>query len=467
MSSGKVVQVIGAVVDVEFPRDSVPKVYDALMVTDKGLTLEVQQQLGDGVVRAIAMGSSEGVSRGLSVDNTGAPISVPVGIETLGRIMDVLGNPIDERGPIGEQERSSIHRAAPTYEELAASEELLETGIKVIDLVCPFAKGGKVGLFGGAGVGKTVNMMELINNIATEHSGLSVFAGVGERTREGNDFYYEMQESKVVNVVNLPESKVAMVYGQMNEPPGNRLRVALTGLTMAEKFRDEGRDVLLFVDNIYRYTLAGTEVSALLGRMPSAVGYQPTLAEEMGVLQERITSTKTGSITSIQAVYVPADDLTDPSPATTFAHLDSTVVLSRDIAAKGIYPAVDPLDSTSRQLDPLIIGTEHYEVARGVQSVLQRYKELKDIIAILGMDELSEDDKMTVARARKIERFLSQPFHVAEVFTGSPGIYVSLKDTISGFKGILAGEYDHLPEQAFYMVGSIEQAVEKAEKMSA
>ena len=467
MSSGKVVQVIGAVVDVEFPRDSVPKVYDALTVTDKGLTLEVQQQLGDGVVRAIAMGSSEGVSRGLSVDNTGAPISVPVGIETLGRIMDVLGNPIDERGPIGEQERSSIHRAAPSYEELAASEELLETGIKVIDLVCPFAKGGKVGLFGGAGVGKTVNMMELINNIATEHSGLSVFAGVGERTREGNDFYYEMQESKVVNIENLPESKVAMVYGQMNEPPGNRLRVALTGLTMAEKFRDEGRDVLLFVDNIYRYTLAGTEVSALLGRMPSAVGYQPTLAEEMGVLQERITSTKTGSITSIQAVYVPADDLTDPSPATTFAHLDSTVVLSRDIAAKGIYPAVDPLDSTSRQLDPLIIGTEHYECARGVQSVLQRYKELKDIIAILGMDELSEEDKMTVARARKIERFLSQPFHVAEVFTGSPGIYVSLKDTIAGFKAILAGEYDHLPEQAFYMVGSIEQAVETAEKMSA
>jgi len=466
MSSGKVVQVIGAVVDVEFPRDSVPKVYDALTITDRGLTLEVQQQLGDGVVRAIAMGSSEGVSRGLSVDNTGAPISVPVGTETLGRIMDVLGNPIDERGPIGEQERSSIHRAAPTYEELAASEELLETGIKVIDLVCPFAKGGKVGLFGGAGVGKTVNMMELINNIATEHSGLSVFAGVGERTREGNDFYYEMQESKVVNIDELSESKVAMVYGQMNEPPGNRLRVALTGLTMAEKFRDEGRDVLLFVDNIYRYTLAGTEVSALLGRMPSAVGYQPTLAEEMGVLQERITSTKTGSITSIQAVYVPADDLTDPSPATTFAHLDSTVVLSRDIAAKGIYPAVDPLDSTSRQLDPLIIGTEHYEVARGVQSVLQRYKELKDIIAILGMDELSEEDKMTVARARKIERFLSQPFHVAEVFTGSPGIYVSLKDTIAGFKGILAGEYDHLPEQAFYMVGSIDQAVEKAEQLN-
>ncbi len=465
MSSGKVVQVIGAVIDVEFPRDSVPQVYDALMVGDKGLTLEVQQQLGDGVVRAIAMGPSEGVSRGLDVENTGAPISVPVGTETLGRIMDVLGNPIDEKGPIGEQERSAIHRAAPTYEELAASDELLETGIKVIDLVCPFAKGGKVGLFGGAGVGKTVNMMELINNIATEHSGLSVFAGVGERTREGNDFYYEMQESGVVNVEEMDKSKVAMVYGQMNEPPGNRLRVALTGLTMAEKFRDEGRDVLLFVDNIYRYTLAGTEVSALLGRMPSAVGYQPTLAEEMGVLQERITSTKTGSITSIQAVYVPADDLTDPSPATTFAHLDSTVVLSRDIAAKGIYPAVDPLDSTSRQLDPLIIGQEHYEVARGVQSVLQRYKELKDIIAILGMDELSEEDKLIVARARKIERFLSQPFHVAEVFTGSPGIYVSLKDTIAGFKGILAGEYDHLPEQAFYMVGSIEQAVERAAKL--
>jgi F-type H+-transporting ATPase subunit beta len=411
------------------------------------------------------MGPSEGVSRGLSVENTGAPISVPVGTETLGRIMDVLGNPIDEKGPIGEQQRASIHRAAPAYDELAASDELLETGIKVIDLVCPFAKGGKVGLFGGAGVGKTVNMMELINNIATEHSGLSVFAGVGERTREGNDFYYEMQESGVVNVEEMDKSKVAMVYGQMNEPPGNRLRVALTGLTMAERFRDEGRDVLLFVDNIYRYTLAGTEVSALLGRMPSAVGYQPTLAEEMGVLQERITSTKTGSITSIQAVYVPADDLTDPSPATTFAHLDSTVVLSRDIAAKGIYPAVDPLDSTSRQLDPLIIGQEHYEVARGVQSVLQRYKELKDIIAILGMDELSEEDKLTVSRARKIERFLSQPFHVAEVFTGSPGIYVSLKDTIAGFKGILSGEYDHLPEQAFYMVGSIEQAVERASKL--
>ncbi len=462
MSSGKVVQVIGAVIDVEFPRNSVPQVYDALTVGEKDLTLEVQQQLGDGVVRAIAMGPSEGVSRGLDVENTGAPISVPVGTETLGRIMDVLGNPIDERGPIGEQARASIHRAAPTYDELAASDELLETGIKVIDLVCPFAKGGKVGLFGGAGVGKTVNMMELINNIATEHSGLSVFAGVGERTREGNDFYFEMQESGVVNVEDAKKSKVAMVYGQMNEPPGNRLRVALTGLTMAEQFRDEGRDVLLFVDNIYRYTLAGTEVSALLGRMPSAVGYQPTLAEEMGVLQERITSTKTGSITSIQAVYVPADDLTDPSPATTFAHLDSTVVLSRDIAAKGIYPAVDPLDSTSRQLDPLIIGQEHYDVARGVQTVLQRYKELKDIIAILGMDELSEEDKLTVSRARKIERFLSQPFNVAEVFTGSPGIYVSLKDTIAGFKGILEGKFDELPEQAFYMVGSIDQAIERA-----
>ena len=462
---GKIVQCIGAVVDVEFPRNAMPKVFDALKLDGSALTLEVQQLLGDGVVRTIALGSSDGLRRGLMVSNTGNPITVPVGKATLGRIMDVLGNPIDEKGPIGEQERSAIHRAAPTYEELAASDELLETGIKVIDLVCPFAKGGKVGLFGGAGVGKTVNMMELINNIATEHSGLSVFAGVGERTREGNDFYYEMQESGVVNVEEMDKSKVAMVYGQMNEPPGNRLRVALTGLTMAEKFRDEGRDVLLFVDNIYRYTLAGTEVSALLGRMPSAVGYQPTLAEEMGVLQERITSTKTGSITSIQAVYVPADDLTDPSPATTFAHLDSTVVLSRDIAAKGIYPAVDPLDSTSRQLDPLIIGQEHYEVARGVQTVLQRYKELKDIIAILGMDELSEEDKLIVARARKIERFLSQPFHVAEVFTGSPGIYVSLKDTIAGFKGILAGEYDHLPEQAFYMVGSIEQAVEKAAKL--
>ncbi|MDE0746947.1 MAG: F0F1 ATP synthase subunit beta [Porticoccaceae bacterium] len=465
MSSGRIVQIIGAVIDVEFPRDQVPNVYDALVVDDKGLTLEVQQQLGDGVVRAIAMGSSEGISRGLGVNNTAAPISVPVGIETLGRIMDVLGNPIDEKGPIGEKERMAIHRKPPAYDELAASDDLLETGIKVIDLVCPFAKGGKVGLFGGAGVGKTVNMMELINNIATEHSGLSVFAGVGERTREGNDFYYEMQESGVVNIETPSESKVAMVYGQMNEPPGNRLRVALTGLTMAEKFRDEGKDVLLFIDNIYRYTLAGTEVSALLGRMPSAVGYQPTLAEEMGTLQERITSTKTGSITSVQAVYVPADDLTDPSPATTFAHLDSTVVLSRDIASKGIYPAVDPLDSTSRQLDPLIIGVEHYEVARGVQTVLQRYKELKDIIAILGMDELSEEDKMAVARARKIERFLSQPFHVAEIFTGSPGKYVSLKDTIAGFQGILDGQYDGLPEQAFYMVGSIDEAVEKAKNL--
>ena len=465
MSSGRIVQIIGAVIDVEFPRDQVPNVYDALVVDDKGLTLEVQQQLGDGVVRAIAMGSSEGISRGLGVNNTAAPISVPVGIETLGRIMDVLGNPIDEKGPIGEKERMAIHRKPPAYDELAASDDLLETGIKVIDLVCPFAKGGKVGLFGGAGVGKTVNMMELINNIATEHSGLSVFAGVGERTREGNDFYYEMQESGVVNIETPSDSKVAMVYGQMNEPPGNRLRVALTGLTMAEKFRDEGKDVLLFVDNIYRYTLAGTEVSALLGRMPSAVGYQPTLAEEMGVLQERITSTKTVSITSVQAVYVPADDLTDPSPATTFAHLDSTVVLSRDIASKGIYPAVDPLDSTSRQLDPLIIGAEHSDVARGVQTVLQRYKELKDIIAILGMDELSEEDKMAVARARKIERFLSQPFHVAEIFTGSPGKYVSLKDTIAGFQGILDGQYDDLPEQAFYMVGSIDEAVEKAKNL--
>ena len=466
MSSGRIVQIIGAVIDVEFPRDSVPKIYDALKVADIGLTLEVQQQLGDGVVRAIAMGASEGVSRGKLVENTGAPVSVPVGEATLGRIMDVLGNPIDECGEIGEKERMPIHRKAPAYDELSAATELLETGVKVIDLVCPFAKGGKVGLFGGAGVGKTVNMMELINNIALEHSGLSVFAGVGERTREGNDFYHEMQESGVVNVEEFTKSKVAMVYGQMNEPPGNRLRVALTGLTMAEKFRDEGKDVLLFIDNIYRYTLAGTEVSALLGRMPSAVGYQPTLAEEMGVLQERITSTKTGSITSIQAVYVPADDLTDPSPATTFAHLDATVVLSRDIASKGIYPAIDPLDSTSRQLDPLVIGQDHYDVARGVQSVLQRYKELKDIIAILGMDELSEEDKQSVNRARKIERFLSQPFHVAEVFTGSPGKYVSLKDTISGFKGLLAGEYDHLPEQAFYMVGGIDEAVEKAAKMA-
>jgi F-type H+-transporting ATPase subunit beta len=465
MSSGSIVQIIGAVIDVEFARDSVPNVYDALNVEGGETTLEVQQQLGDGIVRTIAMGSTEGLKRGLDVSNTGAPISVPVGAETLGRIMDVLGRPIDERGDIGEKERMPIHRKAPTYAEQAASAELLETGIKVIDLVCPFAKGGKVGLFGGAGVGKTVNMMELINNIALKHSGLSVFAGVGERTREGNDFYHEMQEAGVVNLETPTDSKVAMVYGQMNEPPGNRLRVALTGLTMAEKFRDEGKDVLLFVDNIYRYTLAGTEVSALLGRMPSAVGYQPTLAEEMGVLQERITSTKAGSITSIQAVYVPADDLTDPSPATTFSHLDATVVLSRDIASKGIYPAIDPLDSTSRQLDPLVIGAEHYDIARGVQTVLQRYAELKDIIAILGMDELSEEDKQTVARARKIERFLSQPFHVAEVFTGSPGKYVSLKDTIRGFQGILGGEFDDLPEQAFYMVGSIDEAVEKAKNM--
>ncbi len=465
MSSGRIVQIIGAVIDVQFPRESVPKVYDALHVEGKEITLEVQQQLGDGVVRTIAMGSTEGLSRGLSVNDSGAPVSVPVGLETLGRIMDVLGNPIDERGPIGEQERMPIHRKAPAYEELSASNELLETGIKVIDLVCPFAKGGKVGLFGGAGVGKTVNMMELINNIAKAHSGLSVFAGVGERTREGNDFYHEMAESKVIDLDNLTNSKVAMVYGQMNEPPGNRLRVALTGLTMAEKFRDDGRDVLFFVDNIYRYTLAGTEVSALLGRMPSAVGYQPTLAEEMGVLQERITSTKTGSITSIQAVYVPADDLTDPSPATTFAHLDATVVLSRAIAEQGIYPAIDPLDSTSRQLDPLVIGQEHYDVARGVQSVLQRYKELKDIIAILGMDELSEGDKLIVSRARKIQRFLSQPFFVAEVFTNTPGKYVPLKDTIAGFKGLLAGDYDHIPEQAFNMVGSIDEAVAKAKNL--
>ena len=458
MSTGSIVEIIGAVIDVEFPRDSVPKIYDALTVTDSGITLEVQQQLGDGVVRTIAMGSSEGLRRGLDVSNTNDPIKVPVGVETLGRIMDVLGNPIDEKGPIGEQDRWAIHRAAPTYEEQAATDELLETGIKVIDLVCPFAKGGKVGLFGGAGVGKTVNMMELIRNIAIEHSGYSVFAGVGERTREGNDFYHEMTDSNVID-------KVSLVYGQMNEPPGNRLRVALTGLTMAEKFRDEGNDVLLFIDNIYRYTLAGTEVSALLGRMPSAVGYQPTLAEEMGVLQERITSTKKGSITSIQAVYVPADDLTDPSPATTFAHLDATVVLSRQIAELGIYPAIDPLDSTSRQLDPLVIGEEHYEIARGVQGILQRYKELKDIIAILGMDELSEEDKQTVTRARKIQRFLSQPFFVAEVFTGSPGKYVSLKDTIAGFKGIMNGDYDNLPEQAFYMVGTIDEAVAKAKDM--
>ena len=463
MSSGRIVQIIGAVIDVEFARDNVPQVYDALTVDDRDITLEVQQQLGDGVVRTIALGSTEGLSRGLSVQDTGAPVSVPVGTKTLGRIMDVLGRPIDERGDIGEQERMPIHRKAPTYEELSSTNELLETGIKVIDLVCPFAKGGKVGLFGGAGVGKTVNMMELINNIATEHSGLSVFAGVGERTREGNDFYHEMQESGVIDLEG--ESKVSMVYGQMNEPPGNRLRVALSGLTMAEKFRDEGRDVLLFIDNIYRYTLAGTEVSALLGRMPSAVGYQPTLAEEMGALQERITSTKSGSITSIQAVYVPADDLTDPSPATTFAHLDAKVVLSREIASLGIYPAVDPLDSSSRQLDPLVIGQEHYDVANGVQTVLQRYKELKDIIAILGMDELSDEDKQTVARARRISQFLSQPFTVAEIFTNAPGKYVSLKDTIIGFKGILDGDYDHLPEQAFSMVGSIEEAVEKAKTL--
>ena len=465
MSQGKVVQIIGAVVDVEFPRDQVPKVYDALKVDGTDITLEVQQQLGDGIVRSIALGSTDGLKRNLIARNTGEGIKVPVGVKTLGRIMDVLGNPIDEAGPIGEQERWVIHRPAPSYAEQAAANELLETGIKVIDLVCPFAKGGKVGLFGGAGVGKTVNMMELINNIAKAHSGLSVFAGVGERTREGNDFYHEMKDSNVLD-------KVAMVYGQMNEPPGNRLRVALTGLTMAEYFRDEkdangkGKDVLLFVDNIYRYTLAGTEVSALLGRMPSAVGYQPTLAEEMGVLQERITSTKTGSITSIQAVYVPADDLTDPSPATTFAHLDSTVTLSRSIASLGIYPAVDPLDSTSRQMDPQVIGSEHYDTAQRVQQTLQKYKELKDIIAILGMDELSEEDKQAVSRARKIERFFSQPFHVAEVFTGSPGKYVPLKETIRGFKGIVDGEYDHLPEQAFYMVGGIEEAVEKAKKMA-
>ncbi|WP_434357693.1 F0F1 ATP synthase subunit beta [Parasalinivibrio latis] len=467
MATGKIVQIIGAVVDVEFTQGDVPRVYDALNVHKEGdrLVLEVQQQLGGGVVRAIAMGSSDGLRRGLEVTNTGKAIEVPVGTATLGRIMNVLGDAIDERGDIGEEERYSIHRAAPSYEEQANATELLETGVKVIDLICPFAKGGKIGLFGGAGVGKTVNMMELINNIALKHSGLSVFAGVGERTREGNDFYHEMQEAGVVNLENPEESKVAMVYGQMNEPPGNRLRVALTGLTMAERFRDEGRDVLLFIDNIYRYTLAGTEVSALLGRMPSAVGYQPTLAEEMGVLQERITSTKQGSITSVQAVYVPADDLTDPSPATTFAHLDATVVLSRNIAARGLYPAIDPLDSTSRQLDPLVVGQEHYEVARGVQTVLQRYKELQDIIAILGMDELSEEDKLLVARARKIERFLTQPYHVAEVFTGQPGIYVTLKDTIAGFKGLLSGEYDDIPEQAFLYCGSIDEVLEKSQKL--
>ncbi len=464
MSQGKVVQIIGAVVDVEFARDEVPKIYDALKIDGTEITLEVQQQLGDGIVRTIALGSTDGLRRNLMARNTGEGIKVPVGTKTLGRIMDVLGNPIDEAGPIGEKEQWVIHRPAPSYEDQAAANELLETGIKVIDLMCPFAKGGKVGLFGGAGVGKTVNMMELINNIAKAHSGLSVFAGVGERTREGNDFYHEMKDSNVLD-------KVTMVYGQMNEPPGNRLRVALTGLTMAEYFRDEkdehgkGRDVLFFVDNIYRYTLAGTEVSALLGRMPSAVGYQPTLAEEMGVLQERITSTKTGSITSIQAVYVPADDLTDPSPATTFAHLDATVVLSRNIASLGIYPAVDPLDSTSRQLDPGVIGQEHYDIARRVQGTLQRYKELKDIIAILGMDELSQEDKESVSRARKIERFFSQPFHVAEVFTGSPGKYVPLKETIRGFRMIVDGEVDHLPEQAFYMVGGIDEAIKKAEEM--
>lgn len=458
MSLGTVVQVIGAVVDVEFPRENVPKVNDALRLVEGDLVFEVQQQLGDGVVRTIAMGTTDGLQRGVKAQNTGEPIQIPVGKKTLGRIMDVLGRPIDEAGPIDADEHWAIHRQAPSYEDQAGGQEPLETGIKVIDLLCPFAKGGKVGLFGGAGVGKTVNMMELIRNIAHEHSGYSVFAGVGERTREGNDFYHEMKDSNVLD-------KVSLVYGQMNEPPGNRLRVALTGLTMAEKFRDEGRDVLLFIDNIYRYTLAGVEVSALLGRMPSAVGYQPTLAEEMGMLQERITSTKTGSITSIQAVYVPADDLTDPSPATTFAHLDATVVLSRQIAELGIYPAVDPLDSTSRQLDPLVVGQEHYDTARRVQQTLQRYKELKDIIAILGMDELSEEDKRIVSRARKIQRFLSQPFFVAEVFTGSPGKYVSLKDTIKGFQGIIAGEYDDLPEQAFYMVGSIEEAVAKAKTL--
>jgi F-type H+-transporting ATPase subunit beta len=458
MSSGRIVQVIGAVVDVEFPREAVPNVYDALRVTDVGLTLEVQQQLGDGVVRAIAMGISDGVSRGLEVVNTGHPITIPVGHETLGRIMDVLGQPIDEKGPVNAKESWPIHRAPPSYEDQKGGNEILETGIKVIDLICPFARGGKVGLFGGAGVGKTVTMLELIRNIATEHSGLSVFAGVGERTREGNDFYHEMTDSGVLD-------KISLVFGQMNEPPGNRLRVALTGLTLAEKFRDEGRDVLLFIDNIYRYTLAGTEVSALLGRMPSAVGYQPNLAEEMGLLQERITTTKTGSITSVQAVYVPADDLTDPSPATTFAHLDSTVTLSRAITDLGIYPAVDPLDSTSRQLDPLVVGEEHYRVARGVQQVLQRYKELKDIIAILGMDELSEDDKRLVYRARKIQQFFSQPMFVAEAFTGQSGVFVSREDTVRSFKAILDGEYDHLPEQAFYMVGTIEAAAEKAKKL--
>ncbi len=470
---GKIVQCIGAVIDIQFPRDNMPRVYDALKLVEDGtksfaekdLTFEVEQQLGDGVVRTIAMGSSDGLRRGMKVTNTGAPISVPVGPATLGRVMDVLGRPIDERGPVNAEERRSIHATAPKFDELSPSVELLETGIKVIDLICPFAKGGKIGLFGGAGVGKTVTMLELINNIATQHSGLSVFAGVGERTREGNDFYHEMSEAKVIVQEDLSKSKVAMVFGQMNEPPGNRLRVALSGLTMAEAFRDEGRDILLFIDNIYRFTLAGTEVSALLGRMPSAVGYQPTLAEEMGRLQERITSTKKGSITSIQAVYVPADDLTDPSPATTFGHLDATVVLSRDIAALGIYPSVDPLDSTSRQVDPNVVGEDHYATTRAVQAVLQRYKELRDIIAILGMDELSPEDKLAVGRARKIQRFLSQPFHVAEVFTGSPGKYVTLKDTIKGFKMIVNGECDVLPEQAFYMVGTIEEAQEKAKTL--
>jgi len=472
MTEGRIVQCIGAVIDIQFPPDAMPRVYDALSLiedgksfAEKGLTFEVEQQLGDGIVRTIALGSTDGLRRGMKVKNTGAPISVPVGPATLGRVMDVLGRPIDERGPVNAKDKRSIHASAPKFDELSPSVELLETGIKVVDLICPFAKGGKIGLFGGAGVGKTVTMLELINNIATQHSGLSVFAGVGERTREGNDFYHEMSDAKVIVQEDLSKSKVAMVFGQMNEPPGNRLRVALTGLTMAESFRDEGRDILLFIDNIYRFTLAGTEVSALLGRMPSAVGYQPTLAEEMGRLQERITSTKKGSITSIQAVYVPADDLTDPSPATTFGHLDATVVLSRDIAALGIYPSVDPLDSTSRQVDPNVVGEDHYNTTRAVQQVLQRYKELRDIIAILGMDELSPEDKLAVGRARRIQRFLSQPFHVAEVFTGSPGKYVTLKDTIKGFKMIVNGECDQLPEQAFYMVGTIEEAFEKAKTL--
>ena len=457
MSTGTVIQIIGAVIDVEFPKENLPRIYDALEVEENGLVLEVQQQLGDGIVRTIAMGASEGLRRGVSVKNTSNPISVPVGTGTLGRIMNILGEPIDEKGEVKADKKMPIHRAPPSYEDQAETKELLETGIKVIDLMCPFAKGGKVGLFGGAGVGKTVNIQELIRNIAYEHEGYSVFAGVGERTREGNDMYHEMKEGGVLD-------KVALVYGQMNEPPGNRLRVALSGLTMAEEFRDEGNDVLMFIDNIYRYTLAGTECSALLGRMPSAVGYQPTLAEEMGVLQERITSTKTGSITSVQAIYVPADDNTDPSPATTFAHLDSTVVLSRQIASLGIYPAVDPLDSSSRQLEPDVVGQEHYDVANSVKMVLNRYKELKDIIAILGMDELSEEDKLVVSRARKIERFLSQPFFVAEIFTNAPGKYVSLAETIRGFKGIVDGEYDELPEQAFFMAGGIDEVIEKAKE---